>query len=54
MNSFLEKFVEEEEDNFNMNVNDNLNNNLNFLPSPKFGNDDSEKFLFPNKNNDEL
>ena len=52
LNMFLEKCDEEDEDNFNMNANDNSNNNLNFLPSPKFGNDDSDKFLFPN-NNDE-
>ena len=51
LNMFLEKCDEEDEDNFNMNNNDNSNNNLNFLPSPKFGVDDSDKFLFPNNNN---
>ena len=53
LNMFLEKCDEEDEDNFNLNVNDenkNLNDNLNFLPSPKFGNESSDKFMFPNNN----
>ena len=43
LNMFLEKCDEEDEDNFNM----NSNNHLDFLPSPKFGNEDSDKFIFP-------
>jgi len=53
LNMFLEKCDEEDEDNFNLNVNDenkNINDNLNFLPSPKFGNESSDKFMFPNNN----
>ena len=45
---FLEKCYEEDEDNFNMNNNVNNNNNLNLVPSPKFGNSDSDKFFFLN------
>ena len=53
LNMFLEKCDEEDEDNFNLNnnnKNDNLNDNLNFLPSPKFGNENIDKFMFPNNN----
>ena len=46
LNMFLEKCDEEDEDNFNS------NNNLEFLPSPKFGNEESDKFIFPK--NDEV
>ena len=44
LNMFLEKCDEEDEDNFNM------NDNLNFVPSPKFGNTDSDKFTYTNGN----
>ena len=47
LNMFLEKCDEEDEDNFNMN-NNISNNNLNLIPSPKFGNSNSDKFLFLN------
>ena len=53
LNIFLEKCDEEDEDNFVLNINNeniNLNDNLNRLPSPKFGNDDTDKFMFPNNN----
>ena len=45
LNMFLEKCDEEDEDNFNMN-----SPNLNFLPSPKFGNSDSNKFIYQTDN----
>ena len=45
LNMLLEKCDEEEEDNFNMNGKDNLN----FLPSPKFGMENSDTFSFPQK-----
>ena len=44
LSMFLEKCDEEDEDNFNLN-----NNNL---PSPKFGNRDTDKYLFLNNNDD--
>ena len=53
LNIFLEKCDEEDEDNFNLNSNNenkNLNDNLNFLPSPKFGNENIDKFMFPSNN----
>ena len=50
LNLFLEKCDEEDEDNFNIN-NNNKSNHLNFLPSPKFGNSNSDKFIYPNENN---
>ena len=53
LNIFLEKCDEEDEDNFNLNCNNeniNLNDNLNCLSSPKFGNEDTDKFMFPNNN----
>ena len=53
LNIFLERCDEEDEDNFNLNnnnENNNLNDNLNFLPSPKFGNENIDKFMFPNNN----
>ena len=53
LNIFLEKCDEEDEDNFNLNCNNeniNLNDNLNRLPSPKFGNENTDKFKFPNNN----
>ena len=53
LNLFLEKCDEEDEDNFNMNnnnQNNNLNDNLNYLSSPKFGNENTDKFMFPENN----
>ena len=48
LNMFLEKCNEEDEDNFNMNNNGNLGKNINFLPSPKFGSNNEDKFIFLN------
>ena len=45
---FLEKCDEEDED--NLNLSNNANNNINLIPSPKFGKPDSDKYLFPNNN----
>ena len=45
LNMFLEKCDEEDEDNFNMN-----HNNLNLVPSPKFGNTETEHFVYSNEN----
>ena len=53
LDMFLEKCNEEDEDNFNLNnnnENNNLNNNLNVFPSPKFGNENTDKFMFPDNN----
>ena len=49
LNMFLEKCDEEDEEYFNLN-NNKENDNLNHLPSPKFGKEDTDIFMYLNNN----